>query len=76
MEDRSNMAYFGTLSKIMRAWRYRARGIYDKWKDLYKAGPAGQYASNVPPRCISGRWGSISACEAHVLKPPWPQLVA
>lgn len=58
--------YFASVSKIMHCWRERARPVFETWRRLHGDESAVAHAKALPPRCISGRWGSISASE-HVL---------
>ena len=77
-----DMKYFGTLSKIMHCWRERAKDICKAWRAEF--GPvAAEVSTRVPPKCLAGRWGSVSRCEQHVLsRPPhelqkiWPLVFA
>ena len=54
--------YFATVSKLMYTCRDKARDIYATFARWFGY-KAAAFAKQVPPKCISGRWGAISACE-------------
>lgn len=58
------MKYFTSIAKILNCWREHARAIFAIWKLKYGAISALRYAKNVPPKCCSGRWGSVTESEA------------
>lgn len=58
--------YFGSLATIMNTWRERGVDIFKEWARRSLEGAMAQ-AKRVAPRCLSGRWGSISECEKRLL---------
>ena len=49
----------------MNCWRCSGREVY---KEVVRIKPVeAKAAKKVPPRCIGGRWGSVSECEERVL---------
>ena len=69
------VGYVASLSKIMLLWRDNARTIFTVWQTLFGPQAAWSSARKVPPKCIPGRWGSISLCESFLLSCVWQQLV-
>ena len=51
------------------------QAIFAAWKTLWGDGEAMKHASRLPPRCLSGRWGSMYQTEEFVLG-AGPQLAA
>ena len=68
--------YVSTMSKFLLLWRDNARVVFQVWHDKYGPVTAREVAHKVPPQLIVGRWGSISSCEAHVLRAKQTELVA
>jgi len=64
----STRKYWSSLAKIMNVWRDSASDLFQHYRLLYGDQEALRCASRVPPRPLSGRWGSCTACERHVLK--------
>eukprot|EP00959_Pyramimonas_sp_CCMP1952_P446946 9358281-Pyramimonas_sp.AAC.1 len=60
--------YWSTIAKLMHAWRANAVRIFKIWNQLYPDGSAMHATSKVPPRPITGRWGSVRDCENHILR--------
>ena len=75
MEDLgADYRFYASLSKLMIVWRDKARDIHDCWHKLYPS-EAARMAGKVPPKCIRGRWGAVSNCEAFILERPREHLV-
>jgi hypothetical protein len=57
--------YFGTLAQITHCWRNAATPLYKHWQIAHGSPPGS--ISRMCPKCLSGRWCSVSACEtAHL----------
>jgi hypothetical protein len=62
--------YYSTLSKAIHIWREAPRNFFKVWNRLYTALEGVAAAKALPPRCIAGRWGSITATEERLIGPP------
>ena len=60
--------YYSSLCKLTHIWRSEARGIYAAWKRAHGAAAAETHAANLPNKCISGRWLSVSNTERFIVK--------
>ena len=60
--------YDSSLYKLTHVWRSESRGIYAAWKHAHGAAAAEQFAAVLPPKCISGRWLSVSNTERFMVK--------
>ena len=67
--------YVSVLSKVMLLWRENARAMFSSWQLMFPD-TALKCAKLVPPKCIVGRWGSISRCEAYLRKCDIGELTA
>ena len=67
--------YFSSLATIINTSRCNLRAIHMKWTEL--RGPASSmlHASKQPPKCLSGRWGTIDDTERFLLERPWADRV-
>jgi hypothetical protein len=68
VSDLTNLAitkYFSTLAVLMNCWRNSGKEVYMKWGQVHL--PSQPHVKNVPPKCIGGRWGSVSTCEKKLL---------
>ncbi len=64
----AGFAYHPTPTKLLHLWREKAVQVYQTYCKLFGSDPTKyEFASRVPPKCISGRWGFISRCERYVL---------
>eukprot|EP00969_Alexandrium_andersonii_P051250 2251623-Alexandrium_andersonii.AAC.1 len=65
---KTDISYWSSLAKILHLWRDNTDDVLNTW--ITVAGPedAIRCAKRVPPMPLSGRWGSASACEAHILQ--------
>ena len=52
--------FFSGLAKLMHVWRDDARKFYMQWLRAYGPRSANEHARKMPPKCLSGRWGSTS----------------
>ncbi|CAK0883579.1 unnamed protein product, partial [Prorocentrum cordatum] len=69
--------YWSAVAKIMHSWRANAVRIFTLWCDCYSPTKAiAAFAHRVPPRPITGRWGSVRDCERHLLRCDRAQLRA
>ena len=55
--------HFGTLAKCSHLCRDSDRSLFLCWRDAHGSESAMQYASRKFPRCVAGRWGSVSDAE-------------
>eukprot|EP00959_Pyramimonas_sp_CCMP1952_P032502 682214-Pyramimonas_sp.AAC.1 len=55
---------------MMNVWRQFAADLW-KWCRAAHGDAVASKFSKVPPSCVSERWGSVSACEKHVLGISW-----
>ena len=60
--------YYSSLAKLMHIWRDNARQVFLSWLARFGAVEAVRHAKRMPPRCIAGRWGSISVVENLLLE--------
>ena len=60
--------YFGSVAMLSNVWREHSIQIQKAFKELFGEDRAQHCAKCLPPRCLSGRWGSVSAVEAFLLK--------
>lgn len=67
LKDKRTYKYFGTLAKITNLWRDSRQRILKAWVRQHGHQSAVKHALRVPPRCLAGRWGSISATENRIL---------
>jgi hypothetical protein len=59
--------YFATLAKLCHIWRDYCRKFFVCWCRLYGAAVGMAAAKKVPPKCVAGRWGSISSVEDRIM---------
>ena len=55
---------FNTLAKVCNLWRDSVRAIFAQWASLHGSEAACRHAGILPPRCLSGRWGSAFGMKA------------
>ena len=60
-------SYYATLAKLMNIWRENAMKIHNVFQQHHGSLRASSCTTKVPPKCISGRWGSVTECEDRVL---------
>ena len=58
--------YYSSLCKVTHIWRTEARNIYSTWKHAHGAESAEKFPASLPPKCISGRWLSVSNTEQFI----------
>lgn len=63
---RRRWKYFGTVAKILHLWREHVRACFEKWVARFGNGPAMKHCAKLPPRVVSGRWGSIRSGETAI----------
>ena len=61
---------YASLSKTMLLWRGRSNNMFLEFCRLYGAKEAMEVARCIPPKCIRGRWGAVSACQRYLFKAP------
>jgi hypothetical protein len=59
--------YFSSIAKIINCWRESARSVFVQWINAHGNVSALACARKVPPRAVSGRWGSMSSAESFLL---------
>ena len=59
-------SYFGTVAKIANIWREHMSQIFIVWTALFSAATALLKAKKYMPRCLAGRWGSVSDVESRL----------
>ena len=59
--------YFSSITKIVQCWRADAGKIFNAWCTVFSNGEALRVCKKLPPRAISGRWGSVTDAEAHLI---------
>jgi hypothetical protein len=59
--------YFPMLAKVMHAWRDVCRPTYISWIEKFGARSALDNAKSLPPKCQSGRWGSVVHVQRRLL---------
>eukprot|EP00959_Pyramimonas_sp_CCMP1952_P465336 9488119-Pyramimonas_sp.AAC.1 len=57
--------YFSTLAVVMNCWRGSGKQVYREWTKQFPG--TSKCVKRVPPKCIGGRWGSVSSCESRLL---------
>jgi hypothetical protein len=60
--------YFSLLAKVVNIWRDAPHSFFTIWKEAFGPACAVQFARGLPPRCLSGRWGSIAGTESWLLR--------
>ncbi len=60
--------YYSSLAKTVHVWRGSHRDIYSAWVRQFGAESANKEAKTMIPRCLTGRWGSIFATQARLLR--------
>ena len=61
---KSKWKYYSSLAKLINVWREKAQAVFNEFLRRWGPQAAMEKAFALPPRCISGRWGSVSACQA------------
>ena len=59
--------YFSSLTKIVQCWRTDQRMCFLTWRKTFGDSSAINQSKFLPPRCLAGRWGSITACEDFLI---------
>ena len=59
--------YYSSPSKLVHIWRDRGRQVFSTWVTSFGALSAVASARGLPPKCVAGRWGSISNTEKKLL---------
>lgn len=72
---KAKFRYFSSLAKITHVWRDLARLVFENWTSNYSAQDAMLHARTLVPKCIAGRWGSISATELRLLSATEPKVL-
>ncbi len=61
--------YYSSVAKFQHTWRDNARAYFQKWAALFGDVSAAQsVTSRMPPKCVPGRWGSITAVQKAIIK--------
>eukprot|EP00969_Alexandrium_andersonii_P368038 15472003-Alexandrium_andersonii.AAC.1 len=68
--------YFSSVAKVVNIWRANAKIIFAFWSRSYGSLEAMQQACKLPPRCLSGRWNSVSETEKFILSKTAGHFVA
>jgi hypothetical protein len=68
MNNIADFKYFGMLAKIVNIWRDAPGVLFKIWVRLHGSRSAVTNARKLPPRCLSGRWGSVDGTESWLLK--------
>jgi hypothetical protein len=68
LDGLTDWTYFASLAKISQVMRDRAKAIHAAWLKLHGPVEAQEYGTKLTPKCIAGRWGSISATETDLLR--------
>ncbi|CAK0809084.1 unnamed protein product [Prorocentrum cordatum] len=58
--------YFSSCAKITHCWRDAAAKVLGTWTSLFGAADACEHALKLPPKCVAGRWLSVSATESRL----------
>ena len=66
-EAKFGFKYFSTLAKLTNVWRENARSLLEIWVAIHGDLSAADKAIKMAPRCIAGRWGSVSKTEAFLM---------
>jgi hypothetical protein len=64
---RAPFKYYSALAKLMHLWREKARAVFLAWQRLHGGSAAVKHARRVPPKCLSGRWGSVAVVEQFIV---------
>ena len=59
--------YYAVLAKLIHIWREKAFQVFSVWQRVYTALWAVACAKTLPPKCIAGRWGSVSETERRLI---------
>ena len=65
--DRS-YGYYSGHAKLINGWRDQPKDVHCSCEELYGLDYADQTCKLLPPRCLSGRWQSMSRCECLLKK--------
>ena len=68
--------FYSSVAKTVHVWRDLHRKIYATWVALFGPETANKFARSLVPRCLSGRWGSISGTLKRILAGNRTMLVA
>ena len=63
-----NLKYFTSLAKLSLCWRADARPFFSTWEHLFGDSSALHCAKTLPPKAVSGRWGSVAEQAAYHLR--------
>ena len=58
--------YYTMLAMIIHLWREMPKAVFVAWRRRYGAASALKHARRKPPKCIAGRWSSVSATEQRL----------
>jgi hypothetical protein len=64
-KSRPLLKYYGSVCKLTILWRETCRSVFVTWRRLFGSEAAVQHALHLVPRCVAGRWGSLSSVEAR-----------
>eukprot|EP00969_Alexandrium_andersonii_P144687 6398167-Alexandrium_andersonii.AAC.1 len=64
--DAAPFKYFSGLAKVSHVARDKARVLFERWHDRFGAADALAHVRQLCPRCLSGRWGSVTAVEEWI----------
>ena len=65
-EENQDWRYFGSVAKCINVWRDSARPVYQAWEAIFGCTQAFTNGRKLPPRCLAGRWMSMSAAEERL----------
>ena len=69
--------YYSSLASLSNCIREFSSRCRSAWLRLFPTYPqVGNVANNMPPRCISGRWGAAFRFEVYLLERPWDMIAA
>ena len=66
--DASFNKYYSSLCKVVLTWRVCCQSMFRAWAAMHGPRSALDHARRLPPRPITGRWGTIEATEAFINK--------
>jgi hypothetical protein len=63
---RQDFRYFGALAMLLHVWRDLVGLVFTTACTIFGAAVALVWFKSLPPKCVSGRWGSIDSAEKRV----------
>ena len=66
-EEGQDWRYFASVAKCVNVWRDSAKPLYKSWEAKFGRTQAFTNGRKLPPRCLAGRWMSVSNAEERLI---------